>query len=56
MQQNSTLLGSRQPSSLHIDQLIINEKEELAALLELIKTRETLAENINESYDEQLTL
>lgn len=46
----------RSPSSVHhITDLLLKEKEELGTILEIIKTRETLAENINDSYDEQLT-
>lgn len=56
MQQKQNISEHSHPSASHIEDLIINEKEELGAILELIKTRETLAENINESYDEQLTL
>lgn len=56
MQQKHNISEHNHPSASHIEDLIINEKEELGAILELIKTRETLAENINESYDEQLTL
>ncbi len=36
----------------HLTQILENEKEELADIFEAIKTRETLAENVNDSYDE----
>lgn len=46
----------KKPSSAnHIQDLLLKEKEELTSIFELIKTRETLAENINDSYDEQIS-
>lgn len=46
----------KKPSSVpHIQDLLLKEKEELTGILELIKDRETLAENINDSYEEQST-
>ncbi len=39
----------------HITELLLKEKEELSDIFEAIKTRETLAENVNDSYDENLT-
>ncbi len=42
-------------SASHIQDLLTKEKEELTGIFELIKTRETLAQNINDSYDEQIS-
>jgi uncharacterized membrane protein len=36
----------------HLTEILENEKEELADIFEAIKARETLAENVNDSYDE----
>lgn len=39
----------------HIEEILLREKEELSSIFEAIRERETLAENVNDSYDENLT-
>ena len=39
----------------HIIEIIAKEKQELEGILNIIKEREILAENINDSYAETLT-
>jgi uncharacterized membrane protein len=39
----------------HINEIILREKEELTSIFEAIKERETLAENVNDAYDEHST-
>ena len=39
----------------HINEILLREKQELADIFEAIKQKETLAENVNDSYDENLT-
>lgn len=39
----------------HINELLQKEKEELSEIFESIRQRETLAENVNDSYDENST-
>lgn len=39
----------------HITEILQNEKDELSNILEAIKEREILSENVNDSYDETST-
>ena len=37
----------------HITEILLKEKEELSDIFEAIKTKENLAENVNDTYDEK---
>lgn len=42
-------------TATHITDIIAKEKEQLDDILQVIKTRETMAENVNDSYEDTLT-
>lgn len=46
---------TKQQHLKHIEDIIANEKQELSSIFEAIRAKETLAENINDTYDENST-
>jgi uncharacterized membrane protein len=46
---------TKQQHMQHIQDIIANERQELSDIFEAIKAKENLAENINDTYDENST-